>query len=109
VTTEIARILKPDGLFVFLDSLQLGDRPAWDGLIEGFPARFHEPYYRGYAMDDLAGMFSAAGLRPGPVSTAYLSKLLVCRKHSSGVQLRFSSTVEANISSTTEASPSESA
>ena len=48
VTAEMARILKPGGLFVFLDSLQLGDRPPWDGLLEAFPARFHEPYYRNY-------------------------------------------------------------
>jgi ubiquinone/menaquinone biosynthesis C-methylase UbiE len=109
VTTEIARILKPDGLFVFLDSLQMGDRPAWDGLIEGFPARFHEPYYRGYAMDDLAGMFSAAGLTPASASTAYLSKLLVCRKRGSGSQPRCSSTAGANISAITEASHSQKA
>ena len=79
-TAEIARVLKPGGLFVFLDSLQLGDRPAWDGLIEGFPARFHEPYYRSYASDDLDGMFTAAGLTPETMSTAYLCKMLVYRK-----------------------------
>ena len=37
VTAEIARVLKPGGLFVFLDSLQMGDRPGWDGLLEAFP------------------------------------------------------------------------
>src|SRR5262249_60844408 len=77
---EIGRVLKPGGLLVFLDSLQMGDRPAWDGLIEGFPARFHEPYYRSYASDDLEGMFTAAGLTPQSMSTAYLSKLLAYRK-----------------------------
>ena len=55
VTAEIARVLKPGGLFVFLDSLQMGDRPGWDGLLESFPTRFHEPYYRSYAIDDLDG------------------------------------------------------
>ena len=55
VTAEIARVLKPGGLFVFLDSLQMGDKPGWDGLIEAFPHRFHEPYYRHYAIDDLDG------------------------------------------------------
>jgi ubiquinone/menaquinone biosynthesis C-methylase UbiE len=104
VTTEIARVLKTDGMFVFLDSLQMGDRPAWDGLIEGFPARFHEPYYRGYAIDDLTGLFSAAGLSPGPASTAYLCKLLVCRKRGSSGRSRLSSTADANISAISEAS-----
>ena len=64
VTAEIARVLKPGGLFVFLDSLQMGDKPGWDGLLEAFPHRFHEPYFRRYAVDDLEGMFSAAGLAP---------------------------------------------
>jgi hypothetical protein len=82
----------------------MGDRPAWDGLIEGFPARFHEPYYRGYAIDDLTGLFSAAGLSPGPASTAYLCKLLVCRKRGSSGRSRLSSTADANISAISEAS-----
>lgn len=80
VTAEIARVLKPDGLFVFLDSLQMGDKPGWDGLIEAFPHRFHEPYYRGYAVDDLEAMFTAAGLAPESMSTPYLAKLMARRK-----------------------------
>ena len=80
VTAEIARVLKPGGLFVFLDSLQIGDRPGWDGLLENFPTRFHEPYYRSYSIDDLDGMFSSSGLRSKSMSTVYLSKLLVRRK-----------------------------
>ena len=80
VTAEIARILKPGGLFVFLDSLQMGDKPGWDGLLEAFPHRFHEPYYRSYAVDDLEGMFTAAGLAAESMSTPYLAKLLVRRK-----------------------------
>jgi ubiquinone/menaquinone biosynthesis C-methylase UbiE len=80
VTAEIARVLKPDGLLVFLDSLQMGDKPGWDGLIEAFPHRFHEPYYRHYAMDDLEGMFNAAGLEPELTTTPFLSKLMVRRK-----------------------------
>jgi ubiquinone/menaquinone biosynthesis C-methylase UbiE len=80
VTAEIARVLRPDGLFVFLDSLQMGDRPGWDGLIEAFPERFHEPYYRHYAIDDLDALFSAAGLEPELTSMPFLSKLMVRRK-----------------------------
>ena len=82
VTSEIARVLKPDGMFVFVDSLQMGDRPGWDGLLEGFPARFHEPYYRSYAIDDLDGIFTAAGLARSSMATAYLSKLMVRTKRS---------------------------
>ena len=80
VSTEIARVLKPGGMFVVIDSLQIGDRPSWDGLLEAFPARFHEPYYRHYAIDDLDGMFTRAGLVPHAASTAFLSKVMVRRK-----------------------------
>jgi hypothetical protein len=68
-------------MFVFLDSLQIGDRPGWDGLIEAFPERFHEPYYRHYAVDDLEAMFTAAGLEPELTTTPFLSKLMVRRRH----------------------------
>jgi ubiquinone/menaquinone biosynthesis C-methylase UbiE len=80
VTAEIARVLKPGGLFVFLDSLQMGDKPGWDGLLEGFPHRFHEPYYRSYAIDDLEAIFTGAGLVAQSTSTHYLAKLMVRRK-----------------------------
>jgi ubiquinone/menaquinone biosynthesis C-methylase UbiE len=80
VTAEIARVLKPGGLFVFIDSLQMGDRPGWDGLLEAFPERFHEPYYRHYAIDDLEGMFTAAGLMPEKTELAFLSKVMVRQK-----------------------------
>jgi ubiquinone/menaquinone biosynthesis C-methylase UbiE len=82
VTGEIARVLKPGGILVFLDSLQIGDKPGWDGLLESFPHRFHEPYYRGYIGDDLEGIFNAAGLQARHTSTPFLSKLMVRHKGS---------------------------
>jgi ubiquinone/menaquinone biosynthesis C-methylase UbiE len=80
VTAEIARVLKPGGQFVFIDSLQMGDKPGWDGLLEAFPYRFHEPYYRHYCTDDLDAMFGAAGLEPDMFSTPFLSKMMVRRR-----------------------------
>jgi ubiquinone/menaquinone biosynthesis C-methylase UbiE len=77
VTSEIARVLKRGGLCVFIDSVQSGDKPGWDGLLELFPARFHEPYYRHYALDDLEGAFADAGLSPLASWVAFLSKVMV--------------------------------
>ncbi|MGH8263271.1 MAG: class I SAM-dependent methyltransferase [Steroidobacteraceae bacterium] len=74
---EIARVLKPGGLFVFIDSLQAGDRPAWEGLLESFPLRFHEPYFAHYAQDDLDRIFDAAGLAAHSSWTSYLCKVVV--------------------------------
>lgn len=80
VTSEMARVLKPGGRFVFMDSLQMGDKPGWDGMLEAFPVRFHEPYFRHYAIDDLDALFKSAGLQPIEHATPFLSKLIVCTK-----------------------------
>lgn len=82
VAAEIARLLKPGGLFVFIDSLQRGDRPGgWDGFLDGFPERFHEPYFRHYTIDDLDGVFTSAGLCAIGTWPAFLSKVMVRRKN----------------------------
>jgi len=80
VASEVARVLKPGGLFVMIDSLQYGDRPDWDGLLEAFPERFHEPYYRHYLIDDLDQMFTAAGLAIESKRLVFMSRVLVARK-----------------------------
>ncbi len=60
---EMARVVKPGGLVVIVDSLQKGDRPDWDGLLDLFPHYFHEPYYAEYTAGSLEGRFRA-GLQP---------------------------------------------
>jgi ubiquinone/menaquinone biosynthesis C-methylase UbiE len=42
VVKECARVLKPGGRLILLDSLQRGDEPAYDGLLERFPQNYHE-------------------------------------------------------------------
>ncbi len=80
VAAEFARVLKPGGMLVFMDSLQIGDKPGWDGLLESFPVRFHEPYFRHYAIDDLDAMFSSVGLAQLETKPVFLSKLMVRTK-----------------------------
>ena len=80
VAREVARVLKPGGLFVMIDSLQFGDKAEWDGLLEAFPERFHEPYYRNYLIDDLALSFANAGLVGDGVRLAFMSKVMTLRK-----------------------------
>ncbi len=82
VIAEMTRVLKPGGLLVFIDSLQLGDRDGgWDGFLEGFPERFHEPYYRHYLIDNLDGAFADAGLAAAATWPSFLSKVMVRRKN----------------------------
>lgn len=80
VAAEMARVLKPGGLLVFIDSLQMGDRPGWDGLLEAFPKRFHEPYYRHYSIDDIEGLFTAQGLAHDETELPFLAKMMAFRK-----------------------------
>ncbi len=77
---EIARVLKPGGLFVLADTIQHGDAEAFDGLIAAFPELFHEPYYAGYAKSDLDALFGAAGLKRVSTDIAYLTKIAVFEK-----------------------------
>ena len=65
VVGECARILKPGGRLILLDSLQRGDAPHYDGLIERFPQNYHEPYYRSYVDEGFARSRSSAGSRTG--------------------------------------------
>ncbi|MFO1113810.1 MAG: class I SAM-dependent methyltransferase [Rhodospirillales bacterium] len=80
IATEFARVLRPGGRAVIVDSLQHGDRPAWDRLLVGFPKSFHEPFYAVYAKADLNALFGGAGLRPAGNDLAFLSKILVFDK-----------------------------
>jgi len=80
VARELARAIAPGGLFVFVDSLQFGDRPTHDGLLELFPQLFHEPYYRNYLVADLEAVFRDAGFAVEASETAFLSKVTTFRR-----------------------------
>ncbi|MBI3199611.1 MAG: class I SAM-dependent methyltransferase [Rhodospirillales bacterium] len=80
VLAEVARVLKPGGLVVIVDSLQKGDRPEWDGLLDLFPHYFHEPYYADYVSGSMEAWCSDAGLSPVSMERAFLSRVTVARK-----------------------------
>lgn len=75
---EIARVLKPGGIFVLADTIQYGDMPEFDGLIDVFPGLLHEPYYKTYAQTDLGKLF--APLKHTSDDIAYLTKISVFEK-----------------------------
>ncbi|HEY1632910.1 MAG TPA: class I SAM-dependent methyltransferase [Rhizomicrobium sp.] len=77
---EIARVLKPGGLFVLADTIQYGDAPEFEGLIDVFPELMHEPYYGSYVKTDLSKLFGAAGLKHEGDEVAYLTKVTTFRK-----------------------------
>jgi ubiquinone/menaquinone biosynthesis C-methylase UbiE len=80
VAKEIARVLKPGGIFVLAETIQYGDAPAFEGLLDVFPSLLHEPYYSSYAKTDLDKLFASAGLRRISTDIAYLTKIAVFEK-----------------------------
>jgi len=75
VAREIARVLKPGGVFILVDTIQYGDERGLDVLLENFPRGFHEPYYDSYCRLDLSAHFGAAGLVRTDETLAFLSKV----------------------------------
>ena len=55
-------MLKPGGRLILMDSLQRGDEPDYDGMLERFPQLYHEPYYESYLKEDFPAI--ARRLRP---------------------------------------------
>jgi ubiquinone/menaquinone biosynthesis C-methylase UbiE len=80
VAKEIARVLKPGGIFVLAETIQYDDAPAFEGLIDVFPSLMHEPYYSSYAKTDLDKLFAPAGLKHIGTDVAYLTKIAMFEK-----------------------------
>src|SRR5438309_12124839 len=80
VVREIPRILKPGGRFVIVDSLQLGDEPDYDGMLELFPQNYYEPYYGSYLKEDFGSIAAACGLAHVRDVNAFVSKVMVFEK-----------------------------
>jgi ubiquinone/menaquinone biosynthesis C-methylase UbiE len=77
---EFARVLKPGGRLVLVDSLQRGDEPDYEGLLELFPQNFHEPYYTSYLEEDFGAIAGASGLSHARDLNAFVSKVMAFDK-----------------------------
>ena len=77
---EFARVLKPGGRLVIIDSLQLGDEPDYDGMLELFPQNYHEPYYGSYLQENFKTIAAACGLTHTRDVNAFVSKVMVFDK-----------------------------
>ncbi|KXZ46689.1 hypothetical protein GPECTOR_41g653 [Gonium pectorale] len=78
--SEFFRVLRPGGLAVLTDSVQLGDRRAWENTA-GSRAGFNDsPHYQNYVGCDLGAMFQAAGFECGTKYVCSATKTLSFRK-----------------------------
>jgi ubiquinone/menaquinone biosynthesis C-methylase UbiE len=76
---EIRRVLKPGGVLIFVDSLQTGDEPDYDALLDYFPFAFYEPYFASYLKENLDRLMRP-GFTPEERSLAYFSKVVTYRR-----------------------------
>src|SRR5579862_4107270 len=79
VVREIGRVLRPHGTLILVDSLQTGDDPDYDAMLDSFPALLHEPFYASYLREDLDRLLGP-GFTPAGRVRAYFSKVLSYRR-----------------------------
>ena len=72
-----ARALKPGGRLVLVDSLQRGDQPDYERLLELFPQNYHEPYFRSYTNEDFGTLAAGCGLTHIRDVKAFVSKVTI--------------------------------
>ena len=80
VIGEAARVLKPGGRLILMDSLQRGDEPDYDPILARFPQSYHEPYFESYVGEDFRTMARHCGLTHRRDIKAYVSKVMVFDK-----------------------------
>jgi ubiquinone/menaquinone biosynthesis C-methylase UbiE len=80
VFREFARVLKRRGRLVLVDSLQIGDEPDYDDMLELFPRSYHEPYYNSYLKEDFQTIAASCGLTHIRHVNAFVSKVMVFDK-----------------------------
>ena len=75
ILAESRRVLKDGGFFGFVDSIQKGDKPVFDTLLEDFPKSFHEPFYRNYIENSMEGLLEEQGFAAVRKDTGFFSKV----------------------------------
>nr|AQX44803.1 generic methyl-transferase [Paulinella micropora] len=80
VLNECFRVLKPSGILVLADSIQLAHSPQFRVIIENFRRIFHEPYYYDYISDDITAHIRAAGFERISEESHFLTRVWYATK-----------------------------
>jgi len=77
---EMFRVLKPGGVVVLNDSVQLSDAPELEFFLGKFHEIYHEPYYKSYLQDDLATALRETGFSVETEDSLFVTKVVSARK-----------------------------
>ncbi len=80
VVTESNRVLKKNGYFGLVDSLQKDDDPAFNWALEQFPVDFHEPFFKNYTLLPMEKILSTAQFSSINTEIKFLAKAISCTK-----------------------------
>ena len=75
VIKECYRLLKPNGVLILADSIQLNDSPKFSLVLENFHRIFHEPYYKNYIRDDIDLRLSNNGFESINSNSYFMTKV----------------------------------
>jgi ubiquinone/menaquinone biosynthesis C-methylase UbiE len=82
ILQEARRVLKPGGILVIADSIQMNDNPSFNWALDRFPLNYHEPFYANYVRTPLKGLFEIAGFPQTNESHKFLTKVVWAIKSS---------------------------
>lgn len=77
VLAEAFRVLKPGGIFTFVDSLQKNDWSPANTSLEQFPMYFHEPFYKHYVENPMEDYMKDMGFQNVNTSLGFVSKTCI--------------------------------
>ena len=80
VLEEQLRVVKPGGMCIIVDSLQLADKPVIDEVLMDFPRYYHEPFYTNYIKSPLEKTLKEIGAKDIKIELRFLSKLITFTK-----------------------------
>ena len=80
VVSETKRVLKPNGYWGFVDSLQNNDDLDLQWAIDTFPADFHEPFYKNYSQNPIETLLAESQLELSGRAIGFFSKAVLAKK-----------------------------
>ena len=81
VAVELHRVLVPGGTAIIVDAAQQHSSPELKPFLDAFATTYHEPYFRSYQNDPLEEVLQEAGFTVTSTSTAFVSRVVVARRH----------------------------